>query len=107
MVIMVRSPSLFVSYSFLDVYFSPQMICILYFSFLLFIHSLVLLYFSVDTYKNETAENVRNRQMSGPKMVNTNPLDALDFQSPEFRGKSSLYLISLFVDLFIDTSKSG
>ncbi|KAK8401373.1 hypothetical protein O3P69_002855 [Scylla paramamosain] len=40
---------------------------------------------NVDTYKSETAENVRNRQMSGPKMVNTNPLDALDFQSPEFR----------------------
>ncbi|XP_045123414.1 RNA transcription, translation and transport factor protein-like [Portunus trituberculatus] len=40
---------------------------------------------NVDTYKSETAENVRNRQKSGPKMVNTNPLDALDFQSPEFR----------------------
>ncbi|XP_042218399.1 RNA transcription, translation and transport factor protein-like isoform X2 [Homarus americanus] len=40
---------------------------------------------NVDKYKTETAENVRNRQQSAPKVVNTNPLDALDFQSPEFR----------------------
>ncbi|KAG7170879.1 RNA transcription, translation and transport factor protein-like, partial [Homarus americanus] len=39
----------------------------------------------LDKYKTETAENVRNRQQSAPKVVNTNPLDALDFQSPEFR----------------------
>lgn len=36
--------------------------------------------------------------MSGPKMVNTNPLDALDFQSPEFRGKGCHDCISSCTD---------
>ncbi|XP_042882907.1 RNA transcription, translation and transport factor protein-like [Penaeus japonicus] len=40
---------------------------------------------NVDKFKTETAENVRNKQQSAPKIVNTNPLDSLDFQSPEFR----------------------
>ncbi|XP_045594137.1 RNA transcription, translation and transport factor protein [Procambarus clarkii] len=40
---------------------------------------------NADKYKSETAENVRNRQQSAPKVVNVNPLDILDFKSPEFR----------------------
>lgn len=40
---------------------------------------------SAEKYKTETAENVKNKQPTVPKVVNTNPLDALDFQSPEFR----------------------
>ncbi|KAK3882712.1 hypothetical protein Pcinc_012918 [Petrolisthes cinctipes] len=40
---------------------------------------------NAEKYKSETAENVTNRRQSAPKVVNTNPLDALDFQSSEFR----------------------
>ncbi|XP_071544770.1 RNA transcription, translation and transport factor protein [Panulirus ornatus] len=40
---------------------------------------------NIDKYKTETADNVRNKQKCAPKVVNINPLDALDFQSPEFR----------------------
>ncbi|XP_064100132.1 RNA transcription, translation and transport factor protein-like [Macrobrachium nipponense] len=40
---------------------------------------------NVEKYKSETSENVKNKQQAAPKIVNTNPLDALDFQSAEFR----------------------
>lgn len=42
--------------------------------------------FAVDKYKSETAENVLSRKKNVPEVVNTNPLDALDFNSPDFRG---------------------
>jgi len=40
---------------------------------------------NAEKFKNETAEEVKNRQNNVPKVVNTNPLDSLDFQSPDFR----------------------
>ncbi|KAB7500603.1 hypothetical protein Anas_02142 [Armadillidium nasatum] len=40
---------------------------------------------NVDKYKLETAENVSARKTNVPEVVNTNPLDALDFGSPDFR----------------------
>lgn len=52
---------------------------------------------NVDKYKGETAENVRNRQTSGPKMVNTNPLDSLDFKSTEFRDGVNKLAVQLGV----------
>ncbi|XP_076030086.1 RNA transcription, translation and transport factor protein [Oratosquilla oratoria] len=39
---------------------------------------------NAEKFKQETSENVLNRRSSAPKVVNTNPLDALDFQSPDF-----------------------
>lgn len=40
---------------------------------------------NADKFKSETSGNVKNRQQVAPKIVNNNPLDALDFQSSEFR----------------------
>jgi RLL motif-containing protein 1 len=40
---------------------------------------------NVDKYKNETAEKMQQNQSSAPKIVSTNPLDNLDFESEEFK----------------------
>ncbi|XP_068231731.1 RNA transcription, translation and transport factor protein [Palaemon carinicauda] len=40
---------------------------------------------NAEKYKSETSDNVKNKHQAAPKVVNTNPLDALDFQSAEFR----------------------
>lgn len=36
-------------------------------------------------YNTMTAEHVRSQRSAAPQVVNTNPLDGLDFTSPEFR----------------------
>lgn len=46
---------------------------------------------NVDQYKSQTAEFVSSNQSSAPKVVSTNPLDNLNFDSPEFKkGVNSL-----------------
>lgn len=46
---------------------------------------------NADLYKNQTAELVGSIHNSAPKVVSTNPLDNLNFDSPEFKkGVTSL-----------------
>uniref|UniRef100_A0A8D8V7W9 UPF0568 protein C14orf166 homolog n=1 Tax=Cacopsylla melanoneura TaxID=428564 RepID=A0A8D8V7W9_9HEMI len=46
---------------------------------------------NVEKYQSQTAESVSNSQSSAPKVVSTNPLDNLQFDSPEFKkGVASL-----------------
>ncbi|MCL4128942.1 UNVERIFIED_CONTAM: hypothetical protein GTU68_013652, partial [Idotea baltica] len=40
---------------------------------------------NTDKYKLETAETVLSRKKNVPEVVNTNPLDTLDFRSSDFR----------------------
>lgn len=39
-------------------------------------------------YNIMTAEHVCSLRSAAPQVVNTNPLDAMDFTSPEFRGEA-------------------
>ena len=40
----------------------------------------------VDSYSKQTAEHIKEMRCAGPKIVNNNPLDALDFSSSDFKG---------------------
>ncbi|XP_049858216.1 RNA transcription, translation and transport factor protein isoform X1 [Schistocerca gregaria] len=40
---------------------------------------------NVDKYKNQTAEKIKKPELSAPKVISSNPLDNLDFESPDFK----------------------
>ncbi|XP_067012742.1 RNA transcription, translation and transport factor protein [Anabrus simplex] len=40
---------------------------------------------NVDKYKGQTSETVKKTEMNAPKIVSANPLDNLDFDSPDFK----------------------
>ncbi|PSN35874.1 UPF0568 protein [Blattella germanica] len=39
----------------------------------------------LDKYKNQTADQVKKIELNTPKVVSSNPLDNLDFDSPDFK----------------------